>query len=318
MNVLSKEVNGAILMEDFAGPEIDTSVWREWVQDAALNLEQRAGTFAISGTSGKPVYPEFVGFRFTGLVSQKRHSRDAVLITRMRVPRGISNVPGMERYIVHLCGSVPDYFLEVVYGKDEEGRRGWFQYRLSHEGFFFDSAPVLEGECAEEFREIKIEYSHVANSAQGFLLTSAGWEPVGDPVKLFMSSMKVELKVNCPTDSVPILAEFKDCRLYPRPSTAPVEFIAFRLPAPLYLCPDLRIRLLEYGSRKLIGETVTDRWATGRIELPDTLTFPLACWIEVLQGEKKLGEQAVRTSGVDGLYPGDLWAVRVPEETPTP
>ena len=312
MNILSKEVGGAILAEDFSRPSFDTKLWREWVQDSALKLEQKPGTFIISGTSGKPVYPQFVGFRFTGLVSQKHRSRDAVLVARMRVPKGISAVPGMERYIVHLCGSVPDYFLEVVYGKDERGRRGWFQYRLSHEGFFFDSEPVLAAETADEFRDIKIEYSHTDKSARGFLLTSSGWEPVGDPVELFMSSMKVELKVNCPTDNVPVHAEFKDCRLYPRPSTAPVEFITYKLPAPLYLCPGAHIRLLESRTRELIGEAVTDTWATGRIALPDNLTYPLSCRVEVLEADRKAAEQEIVADGVSGLYPGDLRAVLIP------
>ena len=315
VNVLSKEVNGAILTEDFGGARLDTALWREWIQDRALKLDQQAGVFAIAGTPGDPVFPEYVGFRFTGVVSKKHLSRDAVLVVRMRVPTGISAVPGTERYIVHLCGSVPDYFLEIVYGKDDRGRHGWFQYWLSHEGFFFDTAPVLLTETAQEFREIKIEYSHNDRRARGFLRTSAGWQPVGEPIELFMSSLKVELKINCPINGAPIRAEFKDCRLYQRPSSAPVEFIAYRWPAPLFLCPGVRIRLVEPGSGKLIGESTTDaKWATGKISLPDDLTYPLACRVEAFRGDEKISEGEIRATGVEGLYPGDLWAVYVPEQ----
>jgi len=320
INVLSKEVNGAILTEKFSGKRLNTALWREWIQDRALKLEQRRGTFSIFGTTGDPVFPQFKGFRFTGLVSKKHLSRDAVLVARMRVPTGISVVPGTERYIVHLCGSVPDYFLEIVYGKDERGRRGWFQYWLSHRGFFFDTAPVFPKETADKFRDIKIEYSHADKSARGFLLTSSGWQPVGEPVELSMSSMKVELKVNCPINGATIHAVFKDCRLYPRPSSAPVEFIAYRWPAPLYLCPNIRIRLLESGSGRIIGETVTDsKWATGKISLPDDLMYPLSCRVEAFRGTEKVSEGEIKAKGVEGLYPGDLWSIYIPQEpTSTP
>lgn len=312
---IDKDISGAILVEDFQKNEIDHDLWREWIQDRALTLKQEDGTFRVAGTSGDPTNPEYIGFRFTGLVSVRRRSCDAVLVARMRVPNGLSDVPGMKQNMVHLCGSNPDYFLEVVYAEDTRGRRGWFQYRLAHDGFFFEEPPMLESETAEEFRDIKIEYRHSEKKAQGFLRTADGWTPVGPPQDLFMSTMKVELKVNCPTDGVPIRAEFRDCRLYPLPSTAPVEFLVTRWPPPLYLCPGQRVRLTDLGSGRVLGEAVTDRWAKCAIALPDDLTYPISCRLEIFRDDAPIVETTIEAEGVKGLYPGDQWAVVLDAET---
>jgi hypothetical protein len=310
---LRKHVNGAILAEDWANAKLDTNLWREWIMDTQLQLQSLNGTFRIAGTTGGPTQPGNKGFRFTGLVSNTRRSCDAVLVTRMRVPQGISSVPGMERNIVHLCGSSPDHFLEVVYGKDASGRKGWFQYVNNHLGHFFDSPPTLPDESAAEFRDVKIEYSHTHRTAQGFLRTAAGWQPVGEPAPLSLTTMKVETKVNCPLDGVPIQAEFQQCRLYPQPSTSPVELLVVRWPAPHFACAGLKLRVTESESKQMLAEAVTDQWGMIRFTLPNTWVYPVGALVELFQGDKKIAEGTIKAEGVEGLYPGDLWGLVLSE-----
>ena len=128
-----------------------------------------------------------------------------------------------------------------------------------------------------------------------------------------MSSLKVELKVNCPTNDVPMCAEFKECRLYPKPSTNPVHFVVTQWPAPLFLLPDMRVKLSVAATGDAIGEMVTDKWASGAIDLPDSLDYPLACKVEVYRKDELVVELAVEADGVEGLYPGDHWGISLRE-----
>ena len=190
-----RQVSGALLVDEFRSTELDESLWHKWIQDEGLKLNQGGGTFTVLGTTGQSRLPKNAGFRFTGYVSKMCRSQDCVLIAQMRVRNGISDIPGMERHIVHLCGSSPDWFLEVVYGKDNQNRSGWFQYWSSDEGRFFEEAPVLPDESADEFRDVRIDYFQEPRQAQGFLRTAEGWTPVGDRVSLPLSSLSL---MTCP------------------------------------------------------------------------------------------------------------------------
>jgi hypothetical protein len=81
------------------------------------------------------------------------------------------------------------------------------------------------------------------------------WRSVGEPERLFLSSVQVELKVNIPQDGLDVEAAFDDCRLYPMPERAPIRILVYKFPQPKFSFPGVTVTLLH--QEKSLGSCVT-------------------------------------------------------------
>ncbi|MGH9427780.1 MAG: hypothetical protein ACRD2L_15940, partial [Terriglobia bacterium] len=77
----------------------------------------------------------------------------------------------------------------------------------------------------------------------------------------------------------------------------------------------LKVRLLENTSKELLGEGVTDEGGQARVKLRSNIIYPVAAKIEVWDDRRAVLESTIPGYGVRGLYPGDVWAVRIPPKT---
>ena len=138
-------------------------------------------------------------------------------------------------------------------------------------------------------------------------------ETLGPPHKLFMNHAHVELKVDVEVPDVRVEMDVDDVRLYLRPIRNPVTVV---VSSPIvHRRPEtdiskLSVRLLQNGSRKLLGEGVTDDGGQARIALRSDTLYPVAATIEVWDGHRAILTAAIPQNGVQGLYPADVWAVR--------
>ncbi len=312
-----KHVNGALLVDDFDAPALDTKLWRIWQQDGGLTVQHKDGHLVIAGRTGDVrEIPPTAGFRFTGLVSKVRFQpADAVLVAKMKVPGGIQSTSGMERYNVHFCAASPDYFTEVILGRDRDGRSGWSFLSGSQYGHNTDYIPTPIGEWdPKQFQTIKIDYDSASQVSRGWLWSSESrsWKPAGAQQDIFLSAVQVELKVNIPQNGLNVEARFDDCRLYRKPESAPVKILVYRYPVPTFSFPGVSVSLYEADGKTLIGKGLTDANGMCSIALSGSLTYPIAAVIKLQHAGEDLGSAKIQSSGVEGLYPGDLWVVNAP------
>ena len=307
---------GVLIADDFNEAKLDASTWRIWQQDAGLTVEQKEGELVISGRTGKArgAAPE-AGHRFTGIVSQKRFAPpDAVLLAKLKVPGGLKAAAGLERYMVHFCGAVPDYYTELVLGRERDGRRGWWVLSSSQYERAADLTPVaVETWNPGEPQLVKIEYDSAAQVSRAWMRGGNGeWRLIGEPQQLFLSAVQVELKVNIPQNGVETEARFDDCRLYRKPESAPVKILVHKLPSPGYVFPGVTVSLYRDDGVTLAGKGVTDRNGTVSLQLSSREIYPMGGWIHLEWNGQDLGRARVPAAGVQGIYPGDLWVVNAP------
>jgi len=314
---ITQHGTGALLRDDFNanrwGPE-----WKLWVQDEALKVYCKDGELRVSGVSAKPVpvCADHHEFRFVGLVSKNFVQRDVVLACKMRVlttlPKGNTRV----RYLVHLCGAVPDYFVDAGLSHEPDGRDGWLfepiadGYPFSHD----HKGPRLSIKEIAPYTEhvIAIEHNAASKLTRGFIVNGDLWQSIGEH-KLFLSTTQAELKVDVPYDGVRVDVAYDDARLYPRPGTAPVRFVLLKPPFPFFPFPQATVRFLDDKGNE-IGKAQTNADGEVAINLPAKRLYPIGGKVEVTVKGKVIGVATIKAHGVDGLYPGDVWTIFAPDE----
>ncbi len=206
--------------------------------------------------------------------------------------------------------------------------RGWFLGIINQEHgdyrYLISDQPLPEqGDERSTFHDVLVEYDAQRKLARAFLKIGERYRQLGKAEHLFRGLTQVELKM---MDVTPLYgayreAHFDDCRLYLNPRHNPVRFIAVedhpaRFPAAtgapyglLYRGPRIRVALFTADGVNKISEGYTD--GNGMVELPvDTslwVAFPVAATVRFYRGEHEVARSAIKTRGVEGLYPGDTW-----------
>jgi len=109
-------------------------------------------------------------------------------------------------------------------------------------------------------------------------------------------------------------------RLYPHPERHPATIVVSSRVVkgdgengrPEFPIHNLRVRLQDESSGALLGEALTDEGGQARVGLPRTVLYPGAAGLEVWDGDKLVLRSRIAQYQVHGLYPGDVWAVRIP------
>jgi hypothetical protein len=130
-----------------------------------------------------------------------------------------------------------------------------------------------------------------------------------------MNHTHVELKVDVEVSDIRVRFEIDDVRLYLNPAQNPAIIVVNSRIANGRSEPPigrLKVRVLEETSKELLGEGVTDEGGQARVKLKSDLLYPVAAKIEVWDDHRAVLESTIPRNGVRGLYPGDVWAVRIP------
>jgi hypothetical protein len=130
-----------------------------------------------------------------------------------------------------------------------------------------------------------------------------------------MNHSHIELKVDVEVSDIRVRFEVDDVRLYVHPAQNPATIVVSSRIVngrPETSINKLKVRLLENNSKELLGEAVTDEGGQARVKLKPEILYPVAAKIEVWDDRGAVLESMVPRYGVHGLYPGDVWAVRLP------
>lgn len=325
---LRRIADGALLRDDFEGPGPDDSIWTVRSHDPErARGEQRDGRYWITLTG-----------RTTDNGLTSRHhpdSRDLVAVCRMgiRSPEGANHLA-----VLHVCGSgrlSPDHWFEVDLG-DPDGRRATARSQLAaparqkqgYGGGYTLPFPASDGYL------VKIECRGEDNTCSGFARVEDEWWQIGDSFEVPARETKLEIKTNGFSEAGEgtSTAWFDDCRLYPRPQTHYMSVVLrtaggrppgtpVREGRSFCFGPDSRIlegcgysiKLLDADGVTLIDETETSAaygWGLLNLRSAPWDPYPASAIIRIESGGRQIGpDHVIRSDGVDGLYPDDVYAV---------
>ena len=105
-------------------------------------------------------------------------------------------------------------------------------------------------------------------------------------------------------------------RLYVRPARHPVDIVVSGPIVRDVSAPPiegLRVRLTDTSSGRVLGDAATDAGGQAHILLPSDVIYPVDARITVSDTRTTVLDSRIPSSGVAGLYPGDVWMVRFPE-----
>lgn len=320
---MGKMSDGAIFADDFDGPELSLfqrtddplaldelmaqgGRWRVWNTDKGISIRQEDGMLVIAGRS---TIPE--GLNFNGLVGRVHGDTDVVLVAEMKAVSPAVELPGFHVGMVHLCGSSPDYFNELCFGREHDGSVGWVQRHANGKDEPLQSIPP-RGDERERFYTVRLEHDAANETSRGWLKVGDEWLEVGEARPLVMSSAKVELKVNVPTLDAEVECRFDNCRMYGRPQTHPLRVLLHPSPFSPVDVSKARVELYLDGQDEPAAEGAPDRFGWVNLTLPADRAYPAAGRFVIKTDSGKF-EHSVESKGVEGLYPGDVWSAQLNE-----
>jgi hypothetical protein len=318
-------ISGAILADRFDQQEIDRRIWHrpDWLEqhNPYIAVEPEHGWLHLSGISR----PSGENFQYVGLISSNFRETDVVLAARMRV-RSSFEKDGRIQHIVHLCtGDWPDFFTEIAFGKIRNEPPVWSSAYVNRifdfQGHVEYVQPVVPatGREALEWHEVLIDHDGVTGETRNYVVVDAFRRPVGPVVRIPFHHTHVELKVDVNAAESQVAMEVGHVRMYVRPERHPAivvvnsQIVNGRSDPPI---DGLRVRLFTTDPGRMLGEAMTDENGQARISLPPDLTYPIEAQIEVADSHGPALKAKIPSSGVTGLYPGDVWAVRFPRHRP--
>lgn len=318
-------ISGAVLADRFDQQEIDRGIWHrpDWLEqhNPYIAVEPEHGWLHLSGVSR----PSGKDFQYDGLISSNFRETDVVLAARMRVQSAFKE-EGRIQHIIHLCsGDWPDFFTEVAFGKIKNGPPVWSMGYINRVFDFQGHAEYIQpivastGREASEWHEVVIDHDGVTGETRDYVVIDSQRRPVGPVVRIPFHHTHVELKVDVNVAGTPVAMEVGYVRLYMRPERHPViivvnsQIVSGHSEPPI---DGLRTRLVAPALSRTLGEAVTDESGQARISLPPDLTYPVEAQIEVSDSHGLVLKAKIPSTGVAGLYPGDVWAVRFPRYRP--
>ncbi len=310
---LLKLVDGALLADDFATKEIDLRRWQILRQDPGIHVVVDGGELRVSGAAAGGMK---LGPGFCGLVSKTFADTAVELVTRMRVVTAPPTAKGDFLAFVHLCSSQPDFFAHVEAGKrdvDEAPRYAAARRAADNEG---DAIAIASPWKLGEWVTVKIRHlpaSGVAGATDVSLTPSGGTPlPALTRVPMSFTSTKIELKVLDTITDSPIDARFDDCRIYRAPSSAPLVVQVLEGGHEGKGVAGLAVTVRVIGSQAAPIEGRTDVAGRCAIVLPDDVDYPARIRVTAKRGETMvLDAFTAQVQGVRGVYPGDVWLVRI-------
>ena len=311
-------ISGAILVEDFEQPELDSKIWHrpEWLSrhNPYIAVAPEHGQLHLRGISR----PAGTAHQYVGIISSNYRETDVVLAANIRV-RSAFDREGRIQHFVHLCtGDWPDYFSEVVFGRIRSGPLVWsagnvrriWQYD-GHDDYIQPVVPA-SGKEHSDWHEVIIDHDGETGETKNYVNIDGRSRQVGPTVRIPFNHTHIELKVDVNIAETQIRMDVDNVRLYVRPARHPVIIVVSSPVVRNTSVPrieGLRVRLTETSSGRLLGEGTTDAGGQARIALPSDVIYPVDARISVSDARAIVLESHIPSSGVAGLYPGDVWSV---------
>ena len=309
---------GAYVADAFTGGALDRAQWQTWRFDPAVAVEPTAGGLLISGTTSAAKRA------FSGLVSRRLYPADAVLACDVRVPSDLSQ-RGTYGFIVHLCNrlvgdevkttEIPDNNSEVAFGRMGE-KVGWFHWWYDQTASTFHKwiaeEPVRApfGDEAERWHTVAAEYDEPTRTSRAWLWTGAGWEQVGRDRQFRKLCSSIELKIDAQGAGLTLAFLLRNCRLYPHPARTPVTVYVGRESVP---AAGAKLSLVD-AEGKALARAEADADGIAQLLLPMDACYPLAGRFRIEWKGQVRESDVLKASGVQGIYPGDFYAVEAAEE----
>ena len=312
-------LSGALLKDSFDGPGLDTNLWSRptWLVEnhETIGVKIENGHLLISGASR----PKGANHQYGGVISKYFRDTDVVLAAEMQVQSPFDR-EGRIQHMVHLCsGDYPDFFTEIIFGKIARADTPcWHSayvariWEYSGYGTYLQPVhPATETETAR-WHTVVLTHDGATSQTQNYLVVDGKWIPVGPSHTVRFNHTHIELKVDVNVPNVPMGMAVDNVRLYPNPAHNPVTIIVYtgvsggKPKTPIH---NQKIQIFEEGSKRLLGEALTDEGGEARVSLRAEVLFPVAATITVSDGTGPMVRARIPRKDVDGLYPGDVWAL---------
>jgi hypothetical protein len=222
--------------------------------------------------------------------------------------------------MVHLCsGDYPDFFTEIIFGKivaDEPPR--WHTAYLGkvweYSGFrdYLDPIGPATGAEATQWQTVVLTHDGTTSKTRNYLIADGKWIPIGPSHTVRFNHTHVELKVDVNVPDVPVQMAVDNVRLYPNPAHNPVTIVVYTGVSgnkPKLPIHNQNVQIFDEGSARLLGEAPTDEGGEARVSLRTDVVYPIAAAITVSDGTTPVAQATIPRQGVNGLYPGDVWAL---------
>jgi hypothetical protein len=312
-------LSGALIADSFDGTQLDANVWSRpnWMtqHNSYIAVGVENGRLLISGVS----HPAGKDHQYVGVISRYFRETDVVLAARIR-SRSSFEKEGRIQHMVHLCtGDWPDFFTEIIFGRISTGPARWYTAYLGkiweYSGFteYIEPTRPATGDESLKWHTVVLEHDGTTGQTQNYLIVDREWVPVGPAHKLQFNHSHVELKVDVNVTDAAIQMEVDDVRLYLNPVHNPATIVLSSRVVqnrPELPIENRKIRILEEGSTRLLGEAMTDEGGQARIFLRKDVLYPVAATLEVWDDNTEILRAKISGTGVRGLYPGDVWALR--------
>jgi len=315
-------LSGALLKDSFDEAQLDTNLWSRpaWLVEnhKTIGVKIENGHLVISGSS-RPVGGSH---QYAGVISKYFRETDVVLAAEMQVQSPF-DFEGRIQHMVHLCsGDYPDFFTEIIFGKiapaDAPRWHSAYVARIweysGHGTYLQPVHPATEAETAN-WHTVVLTHDGATSKTQNYLIADGKWIAIGPSHTVQFNHTHIELKVDVNVANVPVAMAVDNVRLYPNPAHNPATIIVYtgvsggKPKTPIH---NQKIQIFEEGSKRLLGEALTDEGGEGRVLLRTDVLYPVAATIIVsdgADGTAPIVRARIPRKGVDGLYPGDVWAL---------
>jgi hypothetical protein len=312
-------LSGALLKDGFDGPQLDATLWSRpaWLVDnhKTIGAKLENGHLVISG----PSHPEKQHHQYAGVISKYFRETDVVLAAEVRSESPFEG-KGRIQHMVHLCsGDYPDFFTEIIFGKiaaadPPRWHAAYLGKVWEYAGFedYLDPIHRATGAEATRWHTVVLTHDGTTSKTQNYLIADGKWIPIGPTHTVRFNHTHIELKVDVNVPEVPVRMAIDNVRLYPNPAHHPVTIVVYTGVSgnkPKLPIHNQKVQVFEEGSTQLLGEALTDVGGEARISLRTDVLFPVAATIMVSDDKVPLVQSRIARQGINGLYPGDVWAL---------
>jgi hypothetical protein len=312
-------LSGALLKDNFDGPQLDTNLWSRpgWLVEnhRTIGAKIENGHLVISGSSR----PAGGSHQYAGVISKYFRETDVVLAAEMQI-RSPFEGRGRIQHMVHLCsGDYPDFFTEVIFGKIADAQAPCWHaaylgkvWEYSGHGKYLEPTRPASNSEATRWHTVVLTHDGTTSKTQNYLVSDEWWVPIGPSHSVRFNHTHIELKVDVNIPDVPVQMAVDNVRLYPNPAHHPATIIVYTGVSgnkPKLPIQNQKVQIVEVGSSRLLGEALTDEGGEARISLRIDIVYPVAATITVSDGSTPIVQSMIRRKDVNGLYPGDVWAL---------
>ncbi len=308
---------GAFVADALTGQTVDFETWQFWRWDGGVKVEPTGEGLRVVGTTQEETRA------FSGLVSRQLYPPDAVLICEVGV-RCEMKQAGRLGAVVHLCNrlvgddivtlEIPDNNGEITFGHFE-GRVGWFRWyydqsrKRSFKWFRGAKPAPLLGNERDSFVPVRVSYSEPERLLHASLLNGDAWMEIGEPVELRKIFSSIELKVDAAAKGLDVDVLFRNCRLFPHPARSPVGVYVGSHSNPPAPMAGVVVELIDAHPDRAVCSGTTDEEGLVELQMDPDSVFPVGGRFRLRKGDEVWETPAISAGGVEGIYPGDFYAV---------